>query len=338
MKRLLSFVMSLVFLMGIMFQIPVRAYATEETQGDAITALSDTTDSSAICEAEGHKLVSHSAKYPTCTTTGYLSYNTCKRCSYTTLNEVSAYDHSYEREINAVAHRGYSSLAPENTLPAYELAKEMGFTYVECDISFTKDGIPVLLHDSTIDRTSNGSGDVTKLTYQQLLQHDFGEWKDEKYSGTKIPTFEEFISLCKELGLKPYIELKGTTAYKQSHVQTLINILDKYDMREVSTWISFTAKYLTYVTNIDEDARIGLLQNNDASNGVIAEAKKLMNGKNEVFLDLNYTKVTTGGVLRAATNGIPLEVYTIDTEEEILALPAYVSGVTSNVLDAQDPR
>ena len=81
---------------------------------------------------------------------------------------------NYDLNVKAINHRGYSYEAPENTIPAYIMSKKKGFTYVEGDVSFTKDNVAVLLHDATIDRTSNGSGNITSLYYQELLQYDFG--------------------------------------------------------------------------------------------------------------------------------------------------------------------
>ena len=101
----------------------------------------------------------------------------------------------YDKTVKAVAHRGYSSTAPENTLPAYKLAKQNGFNYVECDVSMTSDGVPMLLHDATINRTSNGSGTLSQMTYAEVREYDFGSWKSSAYAGTVIPTFEEFIAL-----------------------------------------------------------------------------------------------------------------------------------------------
>ena len=95
-----------------------------------------------------------------------------------------------DSHVKAIAHRGYSADAPENTLVAYRLAKEKGFSYVECDISFTKDGVAVLLHDATIDRTTNATGNISDLNYDEIKDLDAGSWFDEKYKDEKIPTFE----------------------------------------------------------------------------------------------------------------------------------------------------
>ena len=84
--------------------------------------------------------------------------------------------------VRSIAHRGLSAEAPENTLPAFRLAKEQGFSSVETDIRFTKDGVPVCLHDGSIDRTSNGSGEVADMTLEELRQYDFGAWKGEDFA------------------------------------------------------------------------------------------------------------------------------------------------------------
>ena len=285
----------------------------------------------------GHDLVSHPAKLPTCTEPGYQAYEICSRCGYSTFaTEIPALGHYFDRSVHSVAHRGYSSIAPENTLAAYRLAKEMGFVFVECDVSFTADGVPVLLHDNTIDRTSNGSGKVTALTYEQLLQYDFGSWKGAEYAGTKIPTFEEFIALCKELNLYPYIELKSNGNYTKNNVKNLVKIVEEYGMTENSTWISFNATYLNYVKIANDTARLGYLKNSDATQAVINTANGLRTAKNEVFLNLNYSVLTPSGVLRAASNGLAVEVWTVNDVAALQKLPTYVSGITSDILIANN--
>ena len=91
-----------------------------------------------------------------------------------------------------IAHRGASAHAPENTLSAFNLALEMGADGVELDVSLTKDGIPVVLHDDTVDRTTNGRGTITQMTLAQVKELDASN-KFEKYRGEKIPTLEEVL-------------------------------------------------------------------------------------------------------------------------------------------------
>lgn len=233
--------------------------------------------------------------------------------------------------VKAVNHRGYCTVAPENTLSAYRLSKKMGFAYVECDVSFTSDGAAVLLHDTTVDRTSNGTGDISALTLAQVQALDFGSWKGEDYAGERIPTFEEFVILCKQLGLYPYIEIKGNVTAEAA--AGLVATVRRYGLQSQVTWISFYADSLANVKAADPSARLGYIAET-ASEAVIAAAMGLLSEENAVFLDLAYAAVTEDFVELCAEKGLPLEVWTVNSEDTILQLDAYISGYTSDKLRA----
>lgn len=101
--------------------------------------------------------------------------------------------------IKVQGHRGFSAIAPENTLPAFKKAVEVGADGIECDIHLTKDGRYVVCHDSRIDRTSNGSGEISEMSLDELKQYDFGAKFSEEYRGTPIPTLEEMLEVVKPL-------------------------------------------------------------------------------------------------------------------------------------------
>ena len=229
--------------------------------------------------------------------------------------------------MNAVAHRGASTEAPENTLIAYKIAKERGFTMAECDVTFTKDGVGVLLHDDTINRTSNGKGNIRDLTLAEARQYDFGSWKSSKFAGTQIPTFDEFIRLCKYIDMHPYIEIKSGAS--QAEVESLVATVRKYGMLDRVTWISFEFNAIKYVKNVDETARLGYLAA-PINETKITELKTLRTGKNEVFFSADNTKVTEPIIERCIQEKIPLEVCTVDNVETIKNLHPYITGVTSN--------
>ena len=244
----------------------------------------------------------------------------------------------------SINHRGWYE-APENTLSAYRKSKEHGFKYVECDVQFTKDGIPVLLHDDTIDRTSNGSGNVADYTYEQLLAYDFSyddndtEHDFSAYRGEKIPSFAEFIALCKELELHPYIEIKGSITNEEA--TALVKIVTDAGMIDSVSWLSFDGGALSKIVSLDPGARIVwvLTDTNadkiEATNIPFAQAN-LMTGESEVVFDLYYTLATQAVADLLKANNIPLEVWTVNDESAILNLNSYVSGVSSDKLIAKD--
>ena len=96
------------------------------------------------------------------------------------------------------AHRGENARHPENTLPAFREALRLGAQQIEFDICRTKDGQLVVMHDATVNRTSNGEGLVSELTFEQIRELDAGIKKEVKFAGTKVPTFEEVINLLPE--------------------------------------------------------------------------------------------------------------------------------------------
>lgn len=240
---------------------------------------------------------------------------------------------NYDLIVKAIAHRGYSTTAPENTLPAYKLAKAMGFYYVETDVSFTSDGVAVCLHDATIDRTSNGTGNINSLTWEQVQSYDFGSWKSPDYAGTKIPSFEQFILLCRNLGLHPYIELKNSATYTETQIRSLVDIVKSHGMEGKVTWISFASTYLTYVKNYDPKARLGFVVFNLTSAN-ITTAQGLLTGTNDVFVDVRWSTLTSEMVDYAKTGNVPLEVWIIENASEIEGMNPYITGVTSNSLIA----
>lgn len=253
------------------------------------------------------------------------TYNSC------TMNLARAIEEpNTDSVVKSVALRGYSIGAPENTLPAYKLAKKKGFNYAECDVAFTSDGIGVLLQYNTIDRTSNGTGAVAEKTLEELKALDFGSWFSEDYSGTTIPTFEEFISLCRGLGLHPYINLKFGT---KEQVQGLHNIVTLYNMQKKVTWISSYKTYLEYIKEFDSKARLGVICGT-VTDATISIATSLLSGENEVFIDSNSPALA--GVINCIVADLPLEARGINDRNAIISLNPYVSGVTSDSLIAEN--
>jgi glycerophosphoryl diester phosphodiesterase len=93
------------------------------------------------------------------------------------------------------AHRGDRAAAPENTVPAFVSAVRSGSDFLETDVQLTADGYPVLMHDSSVDRTTNGTGNVADLTLAELRTLDAGSWYSEEFAGIQVPLFVEFLDI-----------------------------------------------------------------------------------------------------------------------------------------------
>jgi glycerophosphoryl diester phosphodiesterase len=114
-----------------------------------------------------------------------------------------------------IGHRGGGTLAPENTLAAIRKAAELGFGGVEFDVMLSSDGVPVLIHDETLERTTNGRGSVAATPYAKLASLDAGAWFGPEHRGEPLPTLEQAGRLCIELGLWANIEIKPASGFER---------------------------------------------------------------------------------------------------------------------------
>ncbi len=109
-----------------------------------------------------------------------------------------------------IAHRGAGKLAPENTLAAFRLGAAYGYRMFECDAKLSADGVVMLLHDDTLERTSNGQGVAGQLPWRDLSQLDAGAWHSRTYAGESLPTLAAVSRWCIANGLLLNIEIKPT--------------------------------------------------------------------------------------------------------------------------------
>lgn len=110
-----------------------------------------------------------------------------------------------------IAHRGAGALAPENTLPAFELGAELGFQMFELDVRASADGVVFLLHDSTLDRTTSARGSAECRNWPELKSLDAGAWHSAYYVGTHLPTLHQLLDLAESKGWYLNIEIKAPT-------------------------------------------------------------------------------------------------------------------------------
>ena len=109
-----------------------------------------------------------------------------------------------------IAHRGAGKLAPENTLAAFRLGASHGYRAFECDVKLSADGVPFLLHDATLDRTSSGTGTAAQLNWSELSRLDAGGWHGRGFAGEPLPSLEGMAAYCIRNGFALNIEIKPT--------------------------------------------------------------------------------------------------------------------------------
>jgi len=166
-----------------------------------------------------------------------------------------------------VGHRGASSVAPENTLAAYQTAIAAGANGGECDVYRSADGVIFLSHDKSPKRTMGGSeGDLTKMTFEEIRTFDAGSWKNEKFKGEKVPTLDEYLKLLKGTPCYPVIEIKmpGIEA-------DVLAIVRKNEMTEVSTIIAFDEKVVKEIRRLEPKICVAWLYNEELKDKGTAE-------------------------------------------------------------------
>jgi glycerophosphoryl diester phosphodiesterase len=157
------------------------------------------------------------------------------------------------------AHRGFSGEYPENTMLAFKKAVEAGCDGIETDVQLTKDGVAVLCHDETLDRTTKGKGLLSKYTYSELCDLDAGIKFGKKFKGEKIPTLDELLLLCKNNNILINIELKNGIVMYDSLEKIVIDKVIKFNMLDKCILSSFNHYSMVACKEINPEIKTGLL-------------------------------------------------------------------------------
>ncbi len=156
-----------------------------------------------------------------------------------------------------IGHRGASSLAPENTIASFRKAYELGAEMVELDVHRTKDGHLVIMHDDTVDRTTDGHGAIKDLTLKELKEMDAGSWFSPEFKSEKVPTFDEVLEWAKGK-VNIDIEIKNSVQYPGIEKDIIEHLKAKNMDREVII-TSFDPSCVKNVKSIDGEIKTGVL-------------------------------------------------------------------------------
>ncbi|ASK63271.1 glycerophosphodiester phosphodiesterase [Virgibacillus phasianinus] len=206
-----------------------------------------------------------------------------------------------------IAHRGASKLAPENTLPAFQLAYELGAEGIETDVQLTKDQIPVLMHDEGLKRTTNGYGYLKDYTYKELKQLDAGSWFSSSFTGTKLLSLEELLSWIKDKPLYLNIELKNNKIDYTNLEKIVYTMLNDYQLLNRTTLSTFNPKSIKRMKKLDKQIESALLTSRRRKD-LVTYAKSL--GASAIHV--KYRLLSRKLVDNCQREGIAIRIYTVN--------------------------
>jgi glycerophosphoryl diester phosphodiesterase len=231
--------------------------------------------------------------------------------------------------MKIIAHRGFSSRAPENTMAAFLAAIEFGVDGLELDVHRSKDGKLVVCHDEKVDRTTNGKGNIADLTWDELQRFDAGSWFSPQFTGEKIPDLDSVLQEVKRAGILINIEIKSDIfAYPGLEAQ-VVQSVQKFDLVDQCIISSFNHYTLVRISEVLPELMTAILYVEhlykpwDYVQPIKAKA-----------LHPNYRSVTPEAVACAKQKGIIINPWTVNDWDSIRQM--FACGVNAVITNYPD--
>lgn len=225
-----------------------------------------------------------------------------------------------------IAHRGLSSVVPENTLQALLSGGRAGADWVEMDVNTSADGVPVVIHDGSVDRTTAGTGNVANLTSGYIAGLEAGSWFSPAYAGAKVPTLAEFLDQSDTEGSGILLEVKGPETREE--VQRIIDMVRERGLEDQTILQSFDTNVLQYSREYAPTLRLGLLRGTLDAN-VVAAARQF----GVVTYNPSWAALAArpDAIRELHDAGIAVMPYTVDSAEQWKVMTeAGVDGIITN--------
>lgn len=208
-----------------------------------------------------------------------------------------------------VAHRGGGTLAPENTLAAFRLGQELGYAAHEFDVKLSRDGVAILLHDETLERTTSGKGRAADFTAAELARLDAGGWHSAAYRGERLASFEDTARLLRSKGTLAHIEIKPTPGSERETGEEVARLAARlWDDAPVPPLLSsFSFEALAAAKQAAPRLPRGWL-----ASRIQPEDWERMEALEAVSVHTNHKKLDPASVARAHGAGYRLLVYTVN--------------------------
>jgi glycerophosphoryl diester phosphodiesterase len=225
-----------------------------------------------------------------------------------------------------VAHRGYAAVAPENTLAALAAGALAGATWVEFDVRTTADGVPVVIHDRTVDRTTDGTGRVADLTLDEVLGLDAGSWFSPAHAGLRVPQLGQVLDLLLPTDARLLLEIKPPATIEQ--VKAVVTEVAERGLGERTVVQSFDPQILLLADEVAPELRRALLRN-----GFDADPVSVAHEVGAAFYNPSVKDVLSAPdtVLRLRDEGVEVMPWTANDPEVWPLLAA--TGVAGIITD-----
>ena len=240
-----------------------------------------------------------------------------------------------------IAHRGASALAPENTFAAFQKAIDDGADGIEFDVRLAKDGVPVVFHDSTLNRTAKIEGRVSDFTSEELSKIDVGSWFNrafpkrggERFSAETVPTFEQLLIFLSDYKNLIYVELKGNNAAIPALAETVCRLIGKANLLPNIIVKSFNLEGIRVVKETLPEVRTAALFEPKILT-ILGRKERMLEAAQNCNADeisLHHSLATKSFVRRATEKTLPVTVWTTDNPVWVKrALDSGINAIITN--------
>lgn len=209
-----------------------------------------------------------------------------------------------------IAHRGSAGTHPENTFTAYQAAIDAGSDGIEIDVHITKDGELVVLHDATVDRTTNGGGYVKDLSLAEIKQLDAGNWFSDAFTGERIPTLDEVLNFIAGTDQLLNIELKNVTIAYEGMEEKVVSLVQKHGLVDQVVLSSFNHISLNKISKRHPEINCAILTlDKQFEPWHYAEAVGVKG------IHAHWPKIDLQTIMETEQKSYPVRLYTVNRED-----------------------
>lgn len=216
-------------------------------------------------------------------------------------------------KVEIIAHRGFALMAPENTLAAFSQALDLGYHALEFDLRLTKDGVPVVLHDATLDRTTDGTGPVADLVLADITGLNAAARRPE-WPPQRIPLFEQVVALAKTKGARIYPEIKAPA--DAAGIAEMMRVVRDLGYEDHTCFCSFELDHLRSVRAKAPTLALGLIGSDIAQLAAFAE----LGGDRTLMLRRRHLLENEGWVDACRAAGVDVSAWLVASQSQVRAL------------------